>query len=83
MFMYHNYSSGVVGKGGEMYDRLAHEKEWSEKLMRDIYADFLTEKEITSILDNKDIWMDGDEVIKRLKKKVRKLKSNKKEDSDE
>lgn len=83
MFMYHNYSSGVVGKGGEMYDRLAHEKEWSEKLMRDIYADFLTEKEITSILDNKDIWMDGDEVIKRLKKKVKKLKSNKKEDLDE
>jgi hypothetical protein len=81
--MYHNYSSGVVGKGGEMYDRLAHEKEWSEKLMRDIYADFLTEKEITSILDNKDIWMDGDEVIKRLKKKVKKLKSNKKEDLDE
>jgi ATP-dependent protease ClpP protease subunit len=83
MFMYHNYSSGVVGKGGEMYDRLAHEKEWSEKLMRDIYADFLTEREITSILDNKDIWMDGDEVIKRLKKKVKKLKSNKKENSDE
>jgi hypothetical protein len=27
--------------------------------------------------------MDGDEVIKRLKKKVKKLKSNKKEDSDE
>jgi hypothetical protein len=51
--------------------------------MRDIYADFLTEREITSILDNKDIWMDGDEVIKRLKKKVKKLKSNKKENSDE
>lgn len=71
MFMFHNYSSGVVGKGGEMYDRLAHEKDWSEKLLREVYSDFLTEKEITSILDNKDIWMDGDEVIKRLKKKVK------------
>ena len=71
MFMFHNYSSGVVGKGGEMYDRLAHEKGWSEKLLRDVYSDFLTEKEITSILDSKDIWMDGDEVIKRLKKKVK------------
>lgn len=71
MFMFHNYSSGVVGKGGEMYDRLSHEKDWSEKLLRDVYSDFLTEKEITSILDNKDIWMDGDEVIKRLKKKVK------------
>ncbi len=73
MFMFHNYSSGVVGKGGEMYDRLSHEKDWSEKLLREVYSDFLTEKEITSILDNKDIWMDGDECIKRLKKKVKVL----------
>tara|TARA_B110000503_G_C7012522_1_gene356310 strand:- start:283 stop:909 length:627 start_codon:yes stop_codon:yes gene_type:complete len=73
MFMFHNYSSGVMGKGGEMYDRLSHEKVWSEKLLRDVYGDFLTEKEITSILDSKDIWMDGDECIKRLKKKVKAL----------
>lgn len=72
MFMFHNYSSGVMGKGGEMFDQLQHERVWSEKLLRDIYSDFLTEKEITSILDNKDIWMDGDEVIKRLSKKVKK-----------
>lgn len=72
MFMFHNYSSGVVGKGGEMYDRLAHEKEWSEKLLRDVYSDFLTEEEIVSILNNKDIWMDGDAVIERLKAKVAK-----------
>ena len=75
MFMFHNYSSGVQGKGGEMYDRLAHEKVWSEKLLRDVYSDFLTEQEITSVLDNKDIWMDGEEVIKRLKVKVEKLQA--------
>lgn len=70
MFMFHNYSSGVTGKGGEMYDRLAHEKVWSEKLMKDVYSDFLTEDEIDSLLDNKDIWMDGEHVIERLKTKV-------------
>lgn len=75
MFMFHNYSSGVQGKGGEMYDRLAHEKVWSEKLLRDVYSDFLTEQEITSVLDNKDIWMDGEEVVKRLKAKVEKLQA--------
>lgn len=73
MFMFHNYSSGVEGKGGEMYDRIQHEKTWSEKLLRDIYSDFLTEKEIGSILDNKDIWMDGEQVIKRLTSKVKAL----------
>ena len=75
VFMFHNYSSGVVGKGGEMYDRLAHEKLWSEKLLRDVYVDFLTEEEIVSILNNKDIWMDGDSVVERLKAKVAKLQA--------
>jgi len=66
MFMFHNYSGGTIGKGGEMYDNIIHEKKWSEKLLREIYEDFLTEVEIESILNNKDIWMDSDEVIARL-----------------
>lgn len=80
MFMFHNYSSGVAGKGGEMFDRLVHEKDWSEKLMRDVYVDFLTEEEIVSILNNKDIWMNGDEVIERLKTKVAKMDAAEKEE---
>ena len=80
VFMFHNYSSGMAGKGGEMFDRRAHERIWSEKLFQDVYADFLNEREIKSILDNKDLWMDSDEVIKRLKKKIKK---NEKESKDE
>lgn len=75
MFMFHNYSSGTFGKGGEMYDQLQHERKWSEKLLREIYKDFLTESEITSLLDNKDIWMDGEEVIKRLEARQTKLEA--------
>jgi hypothetical protein len=52
-----------------MWEQLQHERKWSENLLRKIYKDFLTEKEITSLLENKDIWMDGSEVIKRLKKR--------------
>ena len=65
-FMLHNYSGGTVGKGGEMIDQLQHERKWSAKLMTDIYKDFLTAVEITSILEGKDIWMDGEEVILRM-----------------
>ena len=83
VFMFHNYSSGVVGKGGEMYDRLAHEKVWSEKLLRDVYSDFLTEDEIVSILNNKDIWMDGESVVERLKAKVEKLQAEAEAAGDE
>lgn len=66
MFMFHNYSGGAFGKGGEMIDQLQHERVWSEALLREVYADFLTEAEITSMLDNKDLWMDGNQVIERL-----------------
>ena len=73
MFMFHNYSGGTFGKGGEMLDQLQHERAWSEKLLREIYSDFLSEQEIVSMLNNKDLWMDGDEVIKRLEKRSKKV----------
>jgi len=37
----------------------------------------LTEDEIKSILDNKDIWMEGEEVLKRLKNKHKVLEEKK------
>jgi ATP-dependent protease ClpP protease subunit len=66
VFMFHNYSGGAIGKGGEMIDQLLHERKWSERLLNEVYKNFLTKEEIKSILDNKDIWMDGEEVVKRL-----------------
>lgn len=72
VFMFHNYSGGTIGKGGEMIDQLQHERKWSERLMREIYKDFMTNDEIKSMLDNKDIWMDGEEVVKRLHTRINK-----------
>jgi ATP-dependent protease ClpP protease subunit len=69
MFMFHNYSSAAFGKGGEMKDQIKHEASWSEKLLREIYKDFLTDAEVKQILENKDIWMDSEEVVKRLNKR--------------
>lgn len=75
-FMFHNYSGGTFGKGGEMYDHIVSERKWSDKLVNKVYHDFLTPSEIKSILDNKDIWMDGDEVKKRLEIKIDKMNSD-------
>ena len=69
MFLFHNYSSGTFGKGGEMYHGIIHEREWSEQLMRDIYEDFLTEEEIGSLINDKDIWMNAQQVMERLEKR--------------
>jgi ATP-dependent protease ClpP protease subunit len=70
MFMFHNYSSGTIGKGGEMYDQITHFRAWSEKLFNSFYGGFLTKEEIKSMLDNKDIWLDANEVAKRLGKRL-------------
>ena len=66
LFMFHNYSAGTFGKGGEMYDQLQFERTWSENFMTAVYEDFLTREEIQSMLNNRDIWMGSDEVVKRL-----------------
>lgn len=66
-FLFHNYSGGVIGKGGEMYQSVIHQRKWSEHILRKAYKNFLTEEEINSMIDDKDIWMDCDTVVERLK----------------
>jgi ATP-dependent protease ClpP protease subunit len=68
LFMFHNYSAGTFGKGGEMYDQLQFERRWSENFMSAVYKDFLSADEIQSMLNNRDIWMTSDEVAQRLEK---------------
>lgn len=76
LFMFHNYLGGTFGKGGEMYDQIQAEKSWSEKLLKDIYKDFLTVDEIDSIINSKDIWMTAEEVAIRLEKREQMAESD-------
>ena len=78
MFMFHNYSGMVAGKGGEMVEQLNHMQKWSENLLRTVYEDFFTDVEIKQMLENKDIWMDADEVRKRIQKKIKTAKKKQK-----
>lgn len=69
IFMIHNYSGGNFGKGGEMYASVSFMKSWwEEKMMKEIYKDFLTPKEIADILTGADVYLSGVEVGERLKK---------------
>jgi ATP-dependent protease ClpP protease subunit len=68
LFMFHNYSGGIFGKGGEIYDQAVFEREWSRQFLQHIYKDFLTEKEIESLLENKDLWLHSEEVSSRVEK---------------
>jgi ATP-dependent protease ClpP protease subunit len=75
-FMFHNYSGGTIGKGGEMIDQMKHERRWSAKLFEEIYEDFLTKDEIQAMLDNKDLWFSAEQCVARLNKR-RKAKEKK------
>lgn len=70
MFLFHTYSGGTFGKGMDMYNQIAHERKWSEKLFAEVYEDFLTKEEINSMLENKDLWMDVDSIIERMNKRI-------------
>ncbi len=73
-FMIHTYSGGTYGKGSDMHAQLIYEKKWADKLFRSVYEHFLTEKEITEVLDGKDFWVDVDDVVKRMEVRGKLLK---------
>jgi ATP-dependent protease ClpP protease subunit len=68
--MLHDYSSGTYGKGGDIHRQILHERKWSETLFREVYEDFLTPEEITSMLNGKEIWLDSDDVMERMQKRT-------------
>lgn len=74
LFMFHNYSSFSMGKGGELYDNIVFERKWSKELLKGAYKYFLSKNEIADILNNRDIWMSSEEVLIRLNKRSAKLK---------
>ena len=74
VWMCHNYSSGMIGKGHELHSQAEFERDWSIKLMKDIYDGFLSESEIQRMLNGADLWMGADDVMKRLEQRHNKMK---------
>lgn len=64
--MFHNYSSALMGKGNEQQAQVLAIGKWFEKVMRHVCRPFLSEEEIVRILHGEDIWMDTDEIRRRL-----------------
>ena len=83
LFMVHNYNGGTFGKGGEMYDNIVYERNWSRDFLHEVYKDFLTEAEINSMLDNKDLWLTHKDVEERCRNLMKKRMAKAKEVSQE
>jgi ATP-dependent protease ClpP protease subunit len=74
-FMAHNYSGGLVGKGGELKSRQKHVENSLEDAFRDFYSGFFTPDEIQEIIEDKDYWLGKDEVLERWENRQEYLKS--------
>jgi ATP-dependent protease ClpP protease subunit len=76
--MFHIYSGSFAGRGNEQQAQVLALSSWFEKVMTNICAEFLQGEEISMILKGADVWMDSDEIRKRLDvaSKSRKAKRN-------
>ena len=63
--MIHNYSSGIQGKGHEMKARQTFIDNELNKSFERYYLGFLSEEEITDVIEGKDIWLNSQEVMQR------------------
>jgi len=64
--MFHNYSSALMGKGNEQQAQVLASGKWFEKVMRQVCKPFLSDEEVARILHGEDIWMDSDDIRRRL-----------------
>ena len=66
-FMYHNYSGGAAGKGGDVKARVDHVQKRLNSFFHDVIVKqgFLTEDEFAQMLVGQDYWMDAKELCKR------------------
>lgn len=74
--MFHNVQYAAYGHGGNVEAQTKHFTQTHEKMIRDLYKDFLTSEEIQKLFYGQEIWMSPQEVHDRLKD--REAKRNKK-----
>lgn len=69
--MFHIYSGSFAGKGNEQQAEVIAVGSWFEKVMSRVCSPFLTDHEIATILKGSDVWMDSDDIRRRLQKMER------------
>lgn len=71
-FMVHTSSLGYGGKQNNFNEYAIFVNKSNERLMRKYYDGFLSEEEINLTLKGADLWMNSEEVVERLEKKITK-----------
>ena len=66
--LFHIYSGSFAGRGNEQQAEVHAVSGWFEKFMMRTCQPFLTQAEIKDVLKGSDVWMDSDEILKRLER---------------
>lgn len=69
--MFHIYSGIFAGKGNEQQAEVIAVGSWFEKVMSRLCSPFLSMHEIENILKGSDVWLDSDEIRRRLQRMAR------------
>lgn len=67
--MIHQPRGGTMGRHCEQMLEQKFVDEWIKNYYLDIYKDFLTVAEITSVLEGKDIWLNSDQINERAERR--------------
>lgn len=80
--LFHIYSGSFAGRGNEQQAEVHAVSTWFEKFMTRTCQPFLTQAEVKDVLKGSDVWMDSDEISRRLERlrraQVKILNQNKK-----
>jgi ATP-dependent protease ClpP protease subunit len=79
IMMIHNFSGGIYGKGNEQVSQLEATIKWFHALAKKYYIPFLSETELDGILKGEDLWLQADDVRKRLNKMIKIMQKEQKE----
>ena len=66
--LFHIYSGSFAGRGNEQQAEVHAVSSWFEKFMTRTCEPFLTAAEIKDVLKGSDVWMDSDEIRRRMEK---------------
>jgi ATP-dependent protease ClpP protease subunit len=64
--MIHSWSGDIYGKWNEIKSRYKYDESIVEKQFRELYKNFMSDKEIEDCLNGKDFYFDSVETVKRL-----------------
>lgn len=66
--LFHIYSGSFAGRGNEQQAEVHAVSSWFEKFMTRTCQAFLTPVEIKDVLKGSDVWMDSDEIRRRMER---------------